>query len=117
MCTAGRSKGENKNFSIFEPRHLEMKCVYIHVYLYQQSSKCGTNNDGAVKWLRERERERVVGFSHRRHCFETRQFYVGFLSNKVGLVRIFIRVLQFSPFNKIPPKLCTHLFITHICNI
>ena len=44
------------------------------------------------------QKECVAGFSHRRHCFETRPFYVGFVSNKVGLVRISLRVLQFSPF-------------------
>jgi len=95
----------------------EIKCVYIHVYLYQQSSKCGTSKDGAVKWLRERERERFPGFSHRRHCFDTRPFYVGFVLNMLCPVRISLRVHQFFPLSNLSRTLYISLFITHLCNI
>jgi hypothetical protein len=63
------------------------------------------------------QKDRVADFSHRRYCFETRPFYVGFVSNKGGLVQISLRVLELFPFQPNPTNAISRLFITRLCNI
>jgi hypothetical protein len=55
----------------------------------------------AVPWLRRL----VAGLSPRRPGFEPGSVHVGFVVEKVILIRVFPRVLRFSPVHFIPPVL------------
>jgi hypothetical protein len=55
----------------------------------------------AIQWLRQL----VAGLSLQRAGFDPGSFHVGFVVDKVALGQVFLRVLQFSLVNFIPPVL------------
>jgi hypothetical protein len=55
----------------------------------------------AVQWLKSL----VAGLSPRRPGLTPRSIHVGFMADKMELRQVFLRVLQFSPVNIIPPSL------------
>jgi hypothetical protein len=67
--------------------------------------KYGKPFNKAMPWLRWL----VIRLALLKPGFTLRSIHVGFVVEKVALGQVFIRVLWFSPFNIIPPRLNNHI--------
>jgi branched-subunit amino acid transport protein len=68
---------------------------------------------GAMPWLKRL----VAGLLSRKPGFTPGLIHVGFVVDRVALGQVFLRVLQFSPANIIPPLLHIHLLPPHeVCD-
>lgn len=52
-----------------------------------------------------------AGLSSRRLSFDLGPMHVGFMTDKLALYQVFLRLIRSSPVSTIPPKLQTHFHL------